>query len=146
MGNERYTTKEVIKAIQKTFGIKTAIAEALGCTRQTVDNYIKRHPTVADAYWAERERLVDMAEAKFAESIKGGEWAAISFCLRTLGKERGFVERRQIEEMGDKTIRLEWADGEDKDTEPASSPGTTEDSPSSGAAQGHSGGQAVRED
>ena len=97
MGNERYTTKEVIKAIQKTFGIKTAIAEALGCTRQTVDNYIKRHPTVAIAYWAERERLVDMAEAKFAESIKGGEWAAISFCLRTLGKERGFVERQELD-------------------------------------------------
>ena len=97
MANQRYTAEQVIKAIVGSFGIKTAAANALGCTRQTIDNYIKRYPTVAQAYHEERERLVDMAESKFAEAINAGEWAAISFALRTLGKDRGFVESRALD-------------------------------------------------
>ena len=97
MGQPKYSAEQVISAIQGTFGIKTAAANALGCTRQTIDNYIKRHPTVAKAYYEERERLVDMAESKFAEEISKGEWAAISFALRTLGKDRGFVESHALD-------------------------------------------------
>ena len=100
MGQERYTVAQVISAIQGTFGIKTAAAKELHCTRQTIDNYIKRHPTVAQAYQEERERLVDLAESKFAQEISKGEWQAISFALRTLGKDRGYVERRQVEASG----------------------------------------------
>ena len=44
--------------------------------------------------------FVAEAESKFAEAINQGEWAAISFALRTLGKERGFVERREVETSG----------------------------------------------
>ena len=112
---EKYKADEVIGAIRGTFGIKTAAAEALGCTRQTIDNYIKRHPTIARAYQEERERLLDMAESKFAQAIKGGEWAAISFALRTLGRNRGFVERQEIEQVGDLRIELGWDDADNGD-------------------------------
>ena len=143
---EKYTTREVIRAIQNTFGIKTAVAKALGCSRNTVDNYIKRHPTVALAYWAERERLVDMAEAKFGEAIKQGEWGAIRFCLSTLGKDRGFVERREIDQLGDMTITLEWDDGYDNDNETAAAPAAADDSSEQGEIQGGSGGEEIRQD
>lgn len=95
-GKQRYTTAQVIHAIRGSLGIKTAIAASLKCTRQTVDNYIKRYATVAQAYEEERERLVDLAEAKFAEAIKEGNWAAIRFALSTLGKDRGFSEKVDI--------------------------------------------------
>ena len=94
---DRYTATQFISAIESSFGIKTAIASTLECDRHTVDSYIERYPTIRRAYEAERNRLVDMAEGKFAEAISKGEWAAISFALRTLGKDRGFVESRALD-------------------------------------------------
>ena len=109
---EKYTTQEVIKAIRGTFGIKTAAAKALQCSRNTIDNYIERHPTVASAYQEERARLVDMAESKFAEEISKGEWPAIRFALATLGRDRGFVESKEliVDSQSELNIILTWDD------------------------------------
>ena len=103
MAKQRYTTTQLIEAIRGTYGIKTAVAQALGCTRQTVDNYIGRYPTVESAYEEEREKLLDLAESKFAEQIAAGEWPAIRFALATLGKQRGYSEKLDVEGQLDLT-------------------------------------------
>ena len=102
-GKQKYTAAQVIAAIKGTLGIKTAVAANLKCTRQTIDNYISRYVTVAEAYQEERERLVDLAEGKFAKAIQDGNWAAIRFALVTLGKDRGFTEKVDIDATVDIT-------------------------------------------
>lgn len=96
MTEERYSCKQVIKAIEGSGGVKKIIAERLGCSRWTVDNYLKRHPTVVRAFEQERERIIDVAESKLSEKVKSGHWPAIRYLLGTRGKARGYVERQEI--------------------------------------------------
>lgn len=108
MSRQRYTAAQVIEAIEQSRGIKSAIAQRLGCHRHTVDNYIARYPTVARAYWEERERIVDTAEVKLLEKLKDGVDWAIKYVLSTLGKDRGYVERQEVagEGGGPLTIKV----------------------------------------
>ena len=96
MATEKFTTAEVIEALERFQGIKALAAEALGCDRHTVDNYIKRHPTVALAYDDLRETMVDRAERGLLKLLVAEDWQAIKYVLSTLGKDRGYSERQEI--------------------------------------------------
>ncbi|MBN1954809.1 MAG: hypothetical protein JW900_07140 [Anaerolineae bacterium] len=89
----RYTPEMVIEALRLAAGSKAGAARKLGCTRATVDAYIKRYPQVREQWIENRETLVDAAESRLIEAIDRGEWRAIRFILLTLGKDRGYTMR-----------------------------------------------------
>jgi predicted transcriptional regulator len=93
--NGKYTTQQVIAALKRRHGVQTLAAKDLDCTRQTVSNYIKRHPTVRAAWEESRDEFIDLAESKLMEKVSAGEWPAIAFTLKTIGHTRGYVEKRQ---------------------------------------------------
>ncbi len=93
MKTNQFTAEQVIKAIQNSRGIKSAIARQLGCSRRTVDNYIEKYVTVKEAYEEERAALVDIAELQLMKHVNAGSLAALFFVLKTIGKDRGYVER-----------------------------------------------------
>jgi len=92
----RYPAGAVIDAIQAAYGIKTRAAALLGCTRQTVDNYIRADPAIRAAYDQARESLVDLAEARLFALVDCDEWPAVRFILSNLGKSRGYAERPDL--------------------------------------------------
>jgi hypothetical protein len=96
MGEEKYSVEQVVRALESSMGLISPAARALGCSAQTVRNYVKRHPTVKRAKEDEREKLIDMAEASLYKQIKSGDTTAIIFTLKTVGKDRGYVERREV--------------------------------------------------
>jgi predicted transcriptional regulator len=98
--NGKYTTQQVIAALKRRHGVQTLAAKDLDCTRQTVSNYIKRHPTVRAAWEESRDEFIDLAESKLMEKVSAGEWPAIAFTLKTIGHTRGYVEKRQTELSG----------------------------------------------
>jgi hypothetical protein len=63
-------------------------------------NYCKRYPTVAAAKEAARGELLDVAEVKLWQAVQRGDAWAIAFALKTLGKQRGYVERQVLEHEG----------------------------------------------
>lgn len=69
-GSERYTAEQVITAIKGSGGIKTTIAQRLGCHRHTVTNYIERYVTVQQAYQEEAEMSDDVAESVVMTNIR----------------------------------------------------------------------------
>ncbi len=89
---ERYTAEQVITAIQAARGMVTIAARALGCKPQTVRNYIQRYPTVADALREERERTLDVGELALYKAVQEGQGWAVTFLLKTIGRDRGYVE------------------------------------------------------
>jgi hypothetical protein len=91
-----FLVEEVVEAIQKAGGIISATARILGCSRSTVENYIKRHPEVAEAVRAEREKMIDLAEGVLISKLRDNDLNAAKFVLNTLGKKRGYSERPQI--------------------------------------------------
>jgi len=97
---ERYTTEEVCEALMKAKGLVSVAARQLGCAPRTVRAYVDRHPTVAEAKREAREGILDMAEARLFQAIDKGEPWAISSILRTLGKDRGYVERVEQDNRG----------------------------------------------
>jgi hypothetical protein len=94
----RYTAAQVIAALRETKGMIFLAAKRLGCDPDTVQNYCKRYPTVQAAKDAERGEMVDTAELKLWQSIQNGEAWGITLALKTIGKDRGYVER--VEQTG----------------------------------------------
>lgn len=92
----KYTADEMIEAIKKNNGILAKAAQALGCNRQTVANYIERYATVKAAYEEANETNIDFVESKLMQNISAGDTTAIIFFLKTKAKNRGYVERQEI--------------------------------------------------
>ena len=93
---QRYTAEQVVKALDETRGAKWLAAEKLGCTEETIRNYERRYAAVRQAATKYRGRRVDVAELKLDQAIMNGEQWAVLFTLRTLGKDRGYVERQEV--------------------------------------------------
>lgn len=102
----RYTAAQVIEAMKGTGGIKTVIAQRLGCHRHTVDNYIERYVTVAQAYENERETVADFAESVVVQNIRLAfqrqaqekvevDSTDAKWFLSMKAKDRGYAERRE---------------------------------------------------
>lgn len=93
--------KEVfLRAIPGSHGVKAAVAAAVGCSRQTVDNALQKWPELAEMLDAERSSLVSTAVSALADDVKNkesdGHQRAYMFVLRTLGKDEGFSERTEV--------------------------------------------------
>lgn len=118
---EHFTVAQFMAALPGSGGIISTIAQRVGCTWQTAQNYIKRHSTLQAAYTAEREKLLDTAEGVVsgniafamrklqeqqtrAQQAKEGEvvtWEQVDsddakWVLGRLGKHRGYAERHEI--------------------------------------------------
>lgn len=94
-GKPRYSISQVCEAIADTRGLISITAKRLGCSGQTVRDYVARYPLVAQALKDEREKLLDIGEMALVKAVQAGEGWAVCFLLKTLGKDRGFVERQE---------------------------------------------------
>jgi hypothetical protein len=94
--NQRYTAKQVIEALIETKGMVYLAAHRLGCDPDTVRNYCKRYPSVQAARDTQRGMMIDVAETKLYQSIENGEAWGIAFALKTIGKDRGYVEQQKL--------------------------------------------------
>jgi len=87
-------------AITEAKGFITVTAARLGCSRRTVDNYVKDYPTVREALEDARESRHDFVESRLMAAINKDNITAIIFYLKTQCKARGYVERVQQELTG----------------------------------------------
>lgn len=99
-----YDTAEIWGALKACGGRVYIAAEKLGCSPLTIKNHMKKNPDMAQYVQDQRTKLVDIAEEKFREAIENGEHWAIALALRTLGKDRGFVERHEV--MAQNEVKL----------------------------------------
>jgi len=90
----RLNINVVSKAIKNSYGNISAIAKKLHCERKTVYEWLEKEPELKSQLDSERERLIDFAEIKLIERLKAGSESMISLVLKTLGKERGYIEAR----------------------------------------------------
>ena len=95
-----HTAEEVANAIRDANGMVSAAARKLDVDRTTVYRYINKYVTVKNALDEARESLLDMTEAQLFKAVQGGNVTAIMFTLKTIGKDRGYVERSQHEVSG----------------------------------------------
>jgi transposase-like protein len=96
MAVQRYTTEQIIKALKETNGMIYLAARRLGCTPQTIYNRANRTQVIKQAIEDSRGEIVDLAEQKLRLAILAGEPWAVALTLKTLGKQRGYVERQEV--------------------------------------------------
>nr|DAF85422.1 MAG TPA: putative terminase small subunit [Siphoviridae sp. ctzm5103] len=98
MGRHRnFKKKDVLDAIDGSYGIVSTVAEKLHCNWHTADEYIKKWPETLQALSDEEESKLDFVEGKAIKKINEDDGAMIRFYLATKGKKRGFTYDEKLE-------------------------------------------------
>lgn len=100
-GSFAVPTETIIAALKRHNGLIYLAAKTIGCSTSTIKMRIRDVPEVAEILKECRGQLVDVAEDRLLAAIKRDEPWAIAMALKTLGKERGYVERSEHRHGGD---------------------------------------------
>lgn len=92
----KHTPEKVIAALTETKGMVYLAARKLGCDPSGIYKLIKRSAAVRDAWEAIKGETTDTVELKLWQRILDNDLAAITFYLKTKGKDRGYSERTEV--------------------------------------------------
>jgi uncharacterized protein YabN with tetrapyrrole methylase and pyrophosphatase domain len=92
----RLTVKDVKRELEQWRGNMAAVGRALGVTRQGVWDYVQKHEALKEVQKELRETFVDNIESGLYSAAIAGNVTAQIFILKTLGKDRGYVERQEV--------------------------------------------------
>jgi len=95
---KRLSDSQIIEALKEHRGIIKYAAKALGVPRSTIYRRIQKSQKLKEAFNEAREDLIDEVEnALIWKAILEGDITAIIFLLKTIGKHRGYGEKREME-------------------------------------------------
>jgi len=109
--------EEVEAKLRELSGNFSAVGRALGVTRDAVSKFVKKRPKLKEVAQECRETFVDNVESAIYKEALNGNVTAQIFILKTLGKDRGYVEKHELEhswnrdvtELSDEEIAAEKA-------------------------------------
>lgn len=96
VGDVTYPTATIAAALRATDGKVFLAAERVGCSPDAIYTRIKQEPALAALVADLRGKLVDLAETSLKRGVLSGDGWAVIFTLKTLGKDRGYVERSEV--------------------------------------------------
>lgn len=104
-----HTVEEYAIALRESRGLLSHAATRLGVTNEAMRLRVNKSPTLQQVRTEAREAILDVAESSLYEAMRRGDAWAVCFALKTLGKDRGYVERleERREVSGDVRIRIE---------------------------------------
>ena len=68
--------------------------------------WIEKYPDFKEKVEAVEEKFLDYAESKLKKAVAEGNMTALIFFLKTKGRNRGYVERKEVENSGSMNIIL----------------------------------------
>jgi hypothetical protein len=92
--------EQMCDALRQAKGMNSVAARLLHCNVQTVENYARLYPQVAECKRQEKEAFLDAGELSLLRAVQNGEAWAVCFLLKTQGKLRGYIERAGVEISG----------------------------------------------
>lgn len=93
----RFKVAQVEEALRQSGGVYTLAANRLGTSRQSIANYVKRHPSLVSALDEIQETTLDIAEAGLLKHLQDGDKTAIFYILNNKGKSRGYQHRVAVD-------------------------------------------------
>lgn len=100
------TLEEVERALAASGGLISDAARLLGIDRSTLDARIKKSERLQAHQKQVYEDFIDFCESKLMQAVKKGNIGAVCFVLRTKGRNRGYVEKQEIETSAGEPIRF----------------------------------------
>jgi hypothetical protein len=92
--------------VDELSGNMAAVARALGVHRATVMRFVDKRPKLLEAALDLRETMKDNAESSLYNAVLAGEPWAVRFFLTTQAKDRGYVERQEMDLRGEVRQRV----------------------------------------
>jgi hypothetical protein len=89
--------KAMLEALELSLGIVSTASKKANVGRTQHYEWLKEDPQYKAAVEAIQESVIDFAESHLYKLIKEGNPAANIFYLKTKGKNRGYIERQEIE-------------------------------------------------
>ena len=87
------------EAIIANKGVLSRVADTVGMgSAQAVRYHITRSPALQQVMADSRERVIDNAEDNIFRAVESGDKAYSWKILQTLGKDRGYTERREVDQ------------------------------------------------
>ena len=110
--------KLMIEALKSQLGVITAAINQVGIARQTHYNWINECPEYKQAVDEAELILKDFGENSLFKLMKEGNPAAVIFFNKTKNKDRGYVEKQEIEHStGNEGIKIQLVEMSDKEVE-----------------------------
>ena len=107
-GRKKFTVKQFIDAIPGTGGVISALADKVGCNRNTAKNYIDKYQTVSDAFEQERNTITDRAKNNVVKAIEDGDLSISKWWLTV--KDPEFIPKQDLNINQPAVVVIEWDD------------------------------------
>lgn len=78
----------------------------LNINRGTYYLWIKNDPLFKEQCDMIQEGLIDLAESQLMTNIKNGKEQSLLFFLRCKGRDRGYVEKKEVEHSGNVSVNI----------------------------------------
>lgn len=111
MAKSDITKKAMLQALEKSLGVVTSACKSVGISRETHYRWMKEDEAYRDSVKELENVAIDFAESQLHKQISSGNPTATIFYLKTKGKNRGYVERQEIQHDGGEGLRIEIIDG-----------------------------------
>lgn len=100
---------KMLKAIENSGGIISAIANRLGCDWHTAKKYIELWEETKQAYSDELEKFKDICETTVLESVQDGDVQTAKWVLSHKARDRGYGDKIEVDGqiIGDITIIIQ---------------------------------------
>ena len=89
--------RSLLDALEQSLGIITTACKIVGCNRSTFYGHYNSDSEFRAAVDDIQNITLDFAESQLHKQIKDGNTTATIFYLKTKGKKRGYIERREVE-------------------------------------------------
>jgi predicted DNA-binding transcriptional regulator AlpA len=111
-----HNKKKLVEALEKSLGVVTTACKSVGIGRTTFYTYYKEDEEFKKAVDEIGNVALDFAESQLHKQIGDGNSSATIFYLKTKGKNRGYIERSELDlTSGGKTIaKPSWINTEDE--------------------------------
>lgn len=88
--------KHFNEALKNSLGNISTACSKVGISRQTYYNWCEADPEFASVLSEIKESAIDLGESSLMELVKEKNVPAVIFFLKTIGKNRGYVERNEL--------------------------------------------------
>jgi hypothetical protein len=97
MNKTEHHKKALLDALEKSLGVVTTACKTSNVGRTTYYDWLKTDDDFKQQVESIQDIALDFAESQLHKQIGDGSTAATIFYLKTKGKNRGYVERQEIE-------------------------------------------------
>ena len=112
--NTEQNKKNFLKAFEASAGNISHACKSANIDRQTYYNYINKFDSFKKACEDIKESNIDFAESVLMGEIRNKNMTATIFYLKTIGRNRGYVERQEMDIDGDMNLVVEFIDPDEE--------------------------------